>query len=242
VNTTDETVGASSAVGAIAELRSNALLWYGVVTAAVGLLGGLQSLLDLSDWARFTVAQWHSWTKVFWNTLYGIFGVRVPDPAIGSLNFIVSLMAISFSVLKTKPTLPGQSKDQKVSKNFFRWLADPDQMAHWSIAAGVSAFALIVLRCSVETVFFGATTSNVFFELPLADKGFGLVGLATMLLSIQIYGIKTGVQFFALSLIIALYFTVLVTQPATAAAAAGDGEIALFRKLVFQLSLAQFPL
>jgi hypothetical protein len=55
--------------GTLQALRREWLLWAGSLGGAITLLGNLEPLLQLADWARFILITWRSWTHQLWDLL-----------------------------------------------------------------------------------------------------------------------------------------------------------------------------
>src|SRR5437762_7341989 len=51
-------------------LRREWILWAGSLGGAITLLGSIEPLLQLADWARFIVGSWRGWTHQLWGLVF----------------------------------------------------------------------------------------------------------------------------------------------------------------------------
>ena len=73
-------------------MRKYLLQWFGVLGLAINLLGSLDPLFQLADWARYLVGHWEYWTREILVPLIATF--RIHLSSIGALTVSMDIFII----------------------------------------------------------------------------------------------------------------------------------------------------
>jgi hypothetical protein len=70
-------------------LEVQVLTWIGIVGSAITVFGGVSTILDLADWARVLVQNWHEWNHMVWAWVFTLIKVKVPKEFVPIISFTV---------------------------------------------------------------------------------------------------------------------------------------------------------
>jgi hypothetical protein len=59
-------------------IRDEVLAWVGAIGAAITLLGAVEPLLQLANWAHYLVQHWEELTTAFWRWAVSYIRIRIP--------------------------------------------------------------------------------------------------------------------------------------------------------------------
>src|SRR5262245_32044601 len=69
-------------------LRSQVLVWLGILGGVLTVFSNIGKILTLSDWAHWIVKHWHAWTHSVWLWLFSWIGVHIPYEIAPTLTFV----------------------------------------------------------------------------------------------------------------------------------------------------------
>ena len=79
-------------------LSGLAIMWLGIIGAAITLFAGLLAPLDMTDWAWWLVQNWQDTTPLFWDHLAAWLGAEVPNVLVPPLTMALFLLLIGVGV------------------------------------------------------------------------------------------------------------------------------------------------
>src|SRR5262249_746797 len=74
--------------------KYSVLTWIGIVGSAINLFANLGGVLDLADWARGLVEDWHEWNQMIWGWVFSLIKLRVPRTLVPIISFAVFAMIL----------------------------------------------------------------------------------------------------------------------------------------------------
>jgi hypothetical protein len=80
------------------DIAGQALMWIGIVGAAVTLFSGLLAPLDMTDWAWWLVQNWQDATPLVWDRLAAWLGAEVPSALVPPLTMSAFLLLAGIGV------------------------------------------------------------------------------------------------------------------------------------------------
>ena len=98
-------------------LRYQVLTWVGIVGGAVTLFANLREVLNLADWARWLVTNWHQLTVAFWRIAFGWTGIRITAPWATALSFTAFAL---LTALAARRSMERSSNERSVLP-YLRW-------------------------------------------------------------------------------------------------------------------------
>jgi hypothetical protein len=103
-------IGLEERSRSVSKRATNQILpWLGILGAAITLFSNLQGAVTLADWARFVVTNWTEWMRLAWGTLFGWFGISIPQTMYGPLTFLVFTVATATRLRVREAISSGQS-------------------------------------------------------------------------------------------------------------------------------------
>jgi hypothetical protein len=214
-------------------LVGTAWTWVGVFLTTFSLFAALQTIIDLSAWARCLVTNWQWAIETFWSGLFRILGLEFVQDAAGPLTFYVSMLGIAFSGM----LLEEKYHPRPVPKSFWRLLLETDLHARIAQGFGIAFWALVLYREAIEWYVFG----NHFDIIGSRHPWLLLLSLGLALLMFIVIGLYYGWTHLAhalmLTVFIAAFYFAISLPAAFKAKAAGPEEIAVFRAAVLDLSV-----
>ena len=100
-------------------VRSQALVWFGLIGSLLTLFSKAAELLDLAAWARWIVSHWQEWTRAFWQWIFSWFGWTVPAELSPILTFAVFALSLSFALRLRNPHERGALDDRAALRAYF---------------------------------------------------------------------------------------------------------------------------
>lgn len=79
--------------------KNRILAWFGILGLSVSIVGTLEPVIQLADFVHFVVEHWHDLTRLLWNSIIGLFGLKADAAVLALLNagiFCFSLELASF--------------------------------------------------------------------------------------------------------------------------------------------------
>lgn len=101
-------------------LRSQLLVWCGILGGVLTVFSNIGKVLTLSNWAHWIVTRWQDWTHAFWSWLFSLFDISVPTNVSPPLSFLVFLLMLSIGIWLR--TLTSRT-EQSAYEHDFRWPA-----------------------------------------------------------------------------------------------------------------------
>jgi TIR domain len=75
--------------------RYEALMWLGIVGAALTILTSLQSLLQLASWANWLTENWRYITQTFWEVALSVVGLKLPGYLVPAATFMATMIMVA---------------------------------------------------------------------------------------------------------------------------------------------------
>jgi hypothetical protein len=91
-------------------LRYQVLTWVGIIGGAITLFANLQGILNLADWARWLVTNWHEWTTALWMSAFQSVGIRIPREIAPLLSLFSFCSATVIGARRQFVSLPGNKE------------------------------------------------------------------------------------------------------------------------------------
>jgi hypothetical protein len=136
------------------------LMWAGCVGVAISLLGGLQTIIDFADWARWLVLNWQHYNHLFWSGLLRLIGVKVEPPLSLLLTFVISLALASVSALFLELRVEPPASLPRPKEKWWQlwlWTSDPDHQLRYLEGIAASCIAAISYSLVIDWYVFGRT-------------------------------------------------------------------------------------
>ena len=77
-----------------ASVRSEVLMWFGIVGGAITLFTNLRGVLQLADWARVLVDNWRALAHALWSNIGALFNIAVTADQAIALNCYTFFLAL----------------------------------------------------------------------------------------------------------------------------------------------------
>jgi len=91
--------------------RYYAFGWFGIIGTALTLVGAVEPLLRLAEWAKYVISHWQAWLHWFWETIFSFIGFS-PQPIVS--EFLSGAVFITMLCISSTGRLIAKGKPRQI--------------------------------------------------------------------------------------------------------------------------------
>jgi len=104
-------------------VRSQVLVWCGILGGVLTVFSNIGKVLTLSDWAHWLVSHWHDWTNWFWTFLFSWIAIKFPPELASPFSFLAFLLMLSVGTIwQAKTATQGQQSPRHIHQPVRKFL------------------------------------------------------------------------------------------------------------------------